>query len=611
MTPKTERAPRILWLTGALFSLLIIADSWFRWATFQYGTFDLAFYVQAFSQALRGEWHVTLLDVPLMGNHAEPITFLLLPFYAIFRHPMVLVVIQTIALATMPFTAWRICQRLNFQKNTTLWLSLATLLTPACGFVALHEFHPEAFAAPLLLLLIEARLSENRKLYWVWFLAVMACKENLALVLVMFAAVYSISDRERDMKWQLSWNIAPGLLALTWFLIYTQMIAPALNGGRVDYAELYSHILTADGWTTKIGKAFGALWKAATQGNLISATFGPLLFLAVLRPRWLLIMSPILAQHLLSWRTSEWSINFHYAAPLIPLIWIATVEVIQKLKHQNRTTFAIVLLCVVSQAWFGPAKSMLQTVRSAQHAQWQAEWKNEYLDSIPSDASVTAGLPYLSHLADRPKLYSLHHILKGLKTLSRETYIPEDPAQYVVLDFGDQATFNRFAGFYHTQVRTSDGYILKSSEGLLHEYLSKSPWEVYGANELTIYRKASKPVEPEANVVIKNWLIDAIATKGRPGDKARFQLKWWLGQQRKSFPWTSFHFSTPDGAVYEIRKGPALLGFSGPGYSEIWSARIPQSIESKSYKLTVIVHAAHPGEEPQEPQHSLLGIFRF
>lgn len=204
MTPKPERAPRILWLAGALFCLLIIADSWFRWATFQYATFDLAFYVQAFSQALRGEWHVTLLDVPLMGNHAEPITFLLLPFYAIFRHPMVFVVAQTLALATLPFTAWRICQHLNLPKNSALWLSLATLLTPACGFVALHEFHPEAFAAPLLLLLIEARLSENRKLYWLWFLAVLACKENLALVLVMLTAVYSIPDRKRGMKWQLA-----------------------------------------------------------------------------------------------------------------------------------------------------------------------------------------------------------------------------------------------------------------------------------------------------------------------------------------------------------------------------------------------------------------------
>ena len=60
--------PRILWWGAILFCVIAIADSWFRWATFQYTTFDLAFYAQGLWLAGKGMAHVSLLDVPLMGN---------------------------------------------------------------------------------------------------------------------------------------------------------------------------------------------------------------------------------------------------------------------------------------------------------------------------------------------------------------------------------------------------------------------------------------------------------------------------------------------------------------------------------------------------------------
>src|ERR1700727_225829 len=70
---------RVLVWTALVFSALAFTVSWWHWWTFQYGTFDLAFYVQALWLALRGKWMVSLLNVPLMGNHAEPIVFLIAP----------------------------------------------------------------------------------------------------------------------------------------------------------------------------------------------------------------------------------------------------------------------------------------------------------------------------------------------------------------------------------------------------------------------------------------------------------------------------------------------------------------------------------------------------
>jgi uncharacterized membrane protein len=302
--------PRILWWGAILFCAIAITDSWFRWWTYQYATFDLAFYAQGLWLAGKGLWHVSLLDVPLMGNHQDPIVFLALPFFKLWSHPMLLVILQTLVLATMPFIGWRIARHLEFGPQAAAWLGLATLLAPATGFVALHEFHPEALAAPLLLLMFEARLTKRPGLFWVSFILVLMCKESMGLLLAWISAVYYIIERDRDREWRIAWNIVPGCVALGWFLLCLLFIGPALNGGRVDFLEVYSHlgnsgasILT--GFVTNPSKAAGAVWHGIKGGDLTWGTLLPFLLLPVLRPRWLIMAAPIFFQHLLSWRQSE------------------------------------------------------------------------------------------------------------------------------------------------------------------------------------------------------------------------------------------------------------------------------------------------------------------
>src|SRR5882757_5834234 len=111
MSPESQQPRRFLVWTALLFSAVTFAVSWWHWWTFQYGTFDLAFYVQALWLALRGKWWVSLLNVPLMGNHPEPIVFLLTPLFALWPHPMLFVAVQTVALASMAFTGFRIAAR--------------------------------------------------------------------------------------------------------------------------------------------------------------------------------------------------------------------------------------------------------------------------------------------------------------------------------------------------------------------------------------------------------------------------------------------------------------------------------------------------------------------
>ena len=155
---------------------------------------------------------------------------------------MTLVVVQNAALATMGPVGFDIARRLGFGVKESLCLAAALLIAPATGYIALHEFHPEALSAPLLLLLFRARLLRSLTQHWVWFIAVLACKENMAPLLVAYCAVHAVTDRKRGLAEVRAWYLWPMGLALLWLALCTSLITPALNAGNVDYITLYDQL---------------------------------------------------------------------------------------------------------------------------------------------------------------------------------------------------------------------------------------------------------------------------------------------------------------------------------------------------------------------------------
>src|SRR4030095_3117154 len=95
----------------------------------------------------------------------------------------------------------------------------------------------------------------------------------------------------------------------------------------------------------------------------------PFLCLPLLGPRWLLIATPILLQHLLSWRSSEWMIYFHYGAPLLPLFWMAAVQGIANLDRKELLPPAVgravplllVVATLIAQIVLGPTALLAST----------------------------------------------------------------------------------------------------------------------------------------------------------------------------------------------------------------------------------------------------------
>jgi uncharacterized membrane protein len=593
----------ILVLALAFFAIST-GTSYARWANFEYRTFDLAYYVQALWQLIHGRFEVSVEGVPLLGNHVEPIVFLIAPLFLLFRHPLVFVLVQNAALASMGPVAFNIGQRLGLDRRSALLLASALLITPATGYIALHEFHPEALTAPFLLLMLQARLRGSFRAHWAWLIALLACKENMALLVSAYCVVHLVLERKRPAADLRAWYLWPLALSLVWFLLCTRLITPALNGGNIDYVALYDRLGTSAGdilikAITQPQRIFTALSQSLAQGNLLWALLLPFLALPLVRPRWLLIAAPILLQHLLSWRSSEWMIYFHYGAPLLPLFWIALAESAARIDRRptvplflrRSLPFLVIVACLTAQFLLGPARDIAATVASWSGSEQNRERKAAFISQIPSDASVVAPLPYLSHLATREKLYSLHYVLKGLKTLSRATYEPPLPTDFVLIDYRDSATFDAEAGYYHPIMRTVDGRVIPSSDRLLHEFLRRTSWTASSSNELTLlHQEKAAPSSPATNLASDpimqlgtgNALINITMSRDQLTEEGvEIKTSWTFKDPRDVIPWMLLKLTPRGGqAAILVTRGLCAPEIMGGSHQESWhitpSGQIPQ-----------------------------------
>jgi len=601
----------------ALFFLICTWTSYARWANFQYRSFDLAYYVQAIWQLIHGRLDVSVENVPLLGNHVEPIVFLFAPLFAVFGHPMLFVAVQNAALASMPMVGYNIARRLGLDGKRACLLSAALLLAPAAGYIAIHEFHPEALVAPFLLLMLQARLAKSIRRHWLWFVAVLACKENMAPLLIVYCATQCITERNRGLAELRRWYVWPMILALIWFLLCAYVITPALNSGNIDYVALYDQLgasprnilINAFVRPQLIGRA---LLQSLTHGNLLWALLFPFLCLPLLRPRWIIIAAPILLQHLLSWRSSEWMIYFHYAAPLLPLFWIASVEAIAASAQWKRVpsfvsrqaAWLVIVGCVAAQIWVGPLGRIVTTTADWLGAGQERARKSAFIAQIPPASSVVAPLSYLSHLAMREKLYSLHYVLKGLKTLSRSSYQPPSSADFVLIDYRDSATFDPGAGFYHPTMKTVDGRIIPSSDRLLHDFLKKAAWTADEQDELTLLRNLGSrklPVIAEPSSLaddgpgvfsIGGTRLVSIGTTGDVVARSRpleVQLRWKFQGERDVFPWMLLRLSREEKVTVALLvKGLCAPEATEGIYTEHWRVVTTERLPPGDYSLEAL-----------------------
>lgn len=447
-----------LWGPLCLYIGLFSLISLWKYAIFAYNGIDLAYFSQVFWNSLHGHFFAQSIHPHLsLGDHAELVIPLLLPFYALFADPRTLLVLQTAALALAAWPLFLLAkQRLGGDRLASLFIAWSFLASPLVQNINLFEFHILPFALlPLFFMLLA--YEEKRLGRFAGFAALtMLVREDVSLVV----AAVSLLAWAEGRSWR--WRALPLSLGAAWFAAAMQLIGRFAPDGGYKFAVYYSWLPEALGEPARIMKHFFTL----PNFEMFLGFALPALFLPYLRPRRLLLALGPLAQILLG-APGGGSIvlETHYATLFLPGLFLAATdglaaapELVKKYLPEaimvapTRRNFLFALLgasAIYGMLSLGPLPAVARRLARPSNDAVRAAAGRKIVARIPAQSSVAAGYALLPHLASREKLYSLHYGYLGVTQFASAAYrIPDDVA-FAVMDAADfsayQAQFSKTA----------------------------------------------------------------------------------------------------------------------------------------------------------------------
>jgi uncharacterized membrane protein len=309
------------------------------------------------------------------------------------------------------------------------WLPILASVTFFFSFGIIHaiafDYHSNVLTAmmfPWLLYFLKQRKFGLTTLFVVLFVI---GKENMSLWL-FFIVLGLMWDYRKDK--QSLWHLAAyAVFSIAYFFIINMVVMPRLGGsggGFARYAHLgdnyaeiavglLAHPLEAIKlmFTNTIGlPRYDGIKEefylcALTSGMLI--TF--------LKPNYLLMLVPLLAQKMLASDPNFWGISFQYSIEFVPVLVVSSFLVIVKLKKsQWRMALGLALLLSTVLTTFytiGVPKSTIMVdqlcVYQSRHYQqkdFDADYARELMEMIPEDAYVCAAPMFVPHMAFRRQI---------------------------------------------------------------------------------------------------------------------------------------------------------------------------------------------------------------
>lgn len=561
MTDKSlnRYAAPIVSILTACYIVFFSLVSILRYNGFDYSDFDLAVHAQTVRNILHGSIYSSILGIPFLGNHLNLILFLIAPVYAIFQTPLTLLLLQTvfIGLAVIPIY---LLARDILDRKFALVFSLLYLVYPALNFINRYEFHPVAFSIFFLLFMIYYFEKARFVPFLCFMFLSLLCKENIALG-ILFFGLYILISRKRSLRW----SIVPLVTAILWLTVGLKVMFH-LNRGMIDFGYIYSHLGRSApeiiGNIVKHPYPFLRLVFARQNMKLLTQLFFPLGFVPFLSLKALFIPIPFFLQQLLSIRAEDHTIRYHYAAKLIPFLFMSAIYGTRSLlrsrfikQHQWAFVAALLIVSAVSNLSFGLLPKM-PTYFSHRRSVREINYKKQDLvDRIPEDASVVATFAFLPKLSQRKSIFSFHHVYIGKYTLSNKEYVLPSDVEYALIDFDDYLTFT---SFYRPEQYVN-----------LQKFLFSGRWALVEAvDNIALFKKGyqsdkilfasseqSAALSParifvEDNITARGYRIEN--RKVRAGDTIRLSFIWECLRKSGKDYWVAFKLVDENGnAIHE------------------------------------------------------------
>jgi hypothetical protein len=445
---------------GVVFAAVTIAITWGEHATFNSTSLDLAMYTQLVWNSGQGDPFETTLLLQNRLHLAEHVALLVLPLaplYALVPEVRLLLLLQQVALAVSGLAVYWLARR-RLGGGWALLLLAGYYAMPTLTEVALDAFYPIAFAAVPVGAGVAAALAGWRRSGVMLTLLGMLIEEEAALLgigLGLYLLLFSPSARRGGVVLLLTSVFWLSLLEGALMPLYHEPTTGAETRAEGHFEQLRTNPLD---WLTfvaasrlepELTRAAGVSRAAnrpinCAQPGQCSALrwwLYPTGGSALLSPQTLVIAGPPAAALLLADRPGRF--RRHWAAPMLPVIWLAAAAGLSRLKQRRGLLWAVGLLL---------AAASLVTYRLDGSLPGGSQYEAEDVvltalgrdlqrlgSQIPPGASVAASRRGLAHLANRPRLY-----VYPPEPYAESLWPPADWPDYLLLDLRNDDTARAF-----------------------------------------------------------------------------------------------------------------------------------------------------------------------
>ena len=377
-------------------------------------TFDFGIFAQMYERMATTFSPSTTVERSHMmshfGVHFSPIFYLFLPGYYIFRSPLYLFYVQAAGVASGVFAVWLIAGKLKLSGKLTLALELIYAFYPCLMNGTFYDFHENKFLTSIILFLFYFIISKNTLWEFIFAFLLLMVKEDAAIYLIVIALFVMINRKEFYRGF-----IMLGM-AIIYFIIAQAIVASAGTEG-VMIGRLSDYFVNGERGFGSVIKAvffdFGFLLKqmfTAEKIPFLIWMFLPVCCAPFLTEKIssLILLFPIVPINLMQSWQYQYNVDYQYTYGTAALIIVSAILVISRLKGGKKRVVVITALfmCMVMSASLMVPKinNASSYLKSSAGTREQIE---ELLDSVPTDATVTAAHSLVPHLYKVEWLYTM------------------------------------------------------------------------------------------------------------------------------------------------------------------------------------------------------------
>ena len=441
LAKKTISARPGAWRRLLPLSLLVLAILLYAWVFstlsishyrgFRTNSHDLSIYANILWQSLQGNLLTCsfIRSGTHLSAHADPILFLISPFYALSARPETLLIFQAVWLSLGALPLYFLSSQAFDRRWTGLALGLAYLLQPALHGLNLYVFHSLALAGPLILWVIYALECKRNRLYWFFLALLLLTREDMSLV-ACFIGLYGLFTGKTG-RGMLTIAIACTYLAVVKVFFMTNPgLFMAKQPGNYAYDGYYKAMIPhastgVRGLLLSLSSNPQFSLKLMTSEVKIiflAKMILPVLLLPLFAGRRTIVLGYGAIFLFLASRYAVYSIQFQYSTVFFPFLLALTpfgIESISKrVKNGSRystqqiwyaASLAIVLCSALFSSQYGAfqfKKDHVYFFDTSTIEQERFDWLQKTIDKhIPADASVTATPRPASIISNRHHAY--------------------------------------------------------------------------------------------------------------------------------------------------------------------------------------------------------------